>query len=99
VGAVGAPVFGITLGAGGGAALVVASGLLLAVVVRSVLLGVNMSRAPTINAIAPKAIATLHPEPASSNGTLVCRGLFRKDSSYGVKCGKFGSYVMAFPPC
>src|SRR5882672_727974 len=80
---------------GAGAECVVVSASLFAVVVRSVLLGLNTIRAPTMNTIAPRATDTLQPEPVSSNGILRSSG---KGSSYGVIRGKFGSYVMAFPP-
>src|SRR5207248_793935 len=87
---VGTPRSGIAPGAAGAVERVIAGESLLAVVVRSVLLELNIIRAPTMKAIEATAASALQPEPVSSNGTLVCRGLFRKDSSYGVMRGKFG---------
>jgi hypothetical protein len=79
----------MTLGTGAGVERVVC-GSLLAVVVRSVLLGLNKIRAPTMKASAPMATGTLQSEPASSNGVLRFSGLSRRDSSCGVMREKLG---------
>jgi hypothetical protein len=91
-------VFGIIVGAGAVVERVVVCGLLVAVMVRSVPLGRKKSRAPTTKMIEATAMNELQPDSVSVIGTFVWSGLFRRDSSYGVICGKFGSYVMDFPP-
>src|SRR5881394_2109503 len=67
---VGTPKSGIAPGAAGGVERVIAGESLLAVVVRSVLLELNIIRAPTMKAIEATAASALQPEPVSSNGTL-----------------------------
>jgi hypothetical protein len=61
----------ITLGATGGAERVAAGVSLLAVIVRSVLVGVNTTSAPIIKVTKATAMTELQPEPVSSKGSWV----------------------------